>query len=192
MTERRDWSPFRICAVGELPPRTRAVSSPEGVGDRLRAVAFAELQAREAFDWAADTLHDASDTVRGAWRNLARAEDKHLSWLLARMAELGVSVSERPVSTDLWQTLTRCRTAREFAVFMAAAEDRGRAAGERLRDALRAHDPVSAELFGKIALEEVSHIELATRFFGFDPALRPEEQTEEQTARQTVAVVSLP
>ncbi|HTL10943.1 MAG TPA: ferritin-like domain-containing protein [Bdellovibrionota bacterium] len=173
-------APFRLCGPGELPPRTRSMSAPEGVGDRLRAVAFAELQAREAFDWAARTFREASHDLRGAWLALARAEDKHLGWLLSRMAELGVQADERPVSLDLWRTLTACTSAREFAVFMAAAEERGRVAGERFREGIRAVDPVTAELFGKIAEEEISHIELAKRHFDFDPSLRAEQQVGRQ------------
>ena len=41
-------------ARGEAP---RSIDSLEGVGDRLRAAAFAEIQARDAFLWAPEHYH---------------------------------------------------------------------------------------------------------------------------------------
>lgn len=163
----RSWAPFALCAPGERPPRTREISSPEGVADRLRAAAFAEIQAREAFLWAASTFEaEAPAGLCAAWRGLAREEDKHLGWLLGRLSELGFLPNERPVSDYLWQSFMQCRSAEEFARFMANAEDRGRIAGERFYQALQVTDPISAEIFRKIAAEEIAHIRLAERFFG--------------------------
>jgi uncharacterized ferritin-like protein (DUF455 family) len=163
----RTWEPFSLCTPGERPPRTREISSREGVADRLRAAAFAEIQAREAFLWAAKRFEaEAPAGLCAAWRGLAREEDKHLGWLLARLAELGFRPDERPVSDYLWQSFMQCGSAEEFARFMASAEDRGRIAGERFFEALQVTDPVSAEIFRKIAAEEIAHIRLAERFFG--------------------------
>jgi uncharacterized ferritin-like protein (DUF455 family) len=137
------------------------------VSDRLRAAAFAEIQAREAFFWAAERFaSDAPEGLCEAWRRLARAEDKHLQWLLHRLTELGFHAGDRPVSDHLWRSFLLCRSAEEFARFMASAEDRGRIAGERFYASLKTTDPVSAEIFRKIAEEEIEHIELAARFFG--------------------------
>lgn len=172
MAESRDWSPFSLCAPGQSSPAPRAVSTPEGVGDRLRAAGFAELQAREAFNFAAETFSDAPAELRAAWRGLAVAEDKHLGWLMGRMAALGIDPAARPVSTKLWDALAACRTAEEFAILIAKAEERGRLAGERFREAMRPHDPESAEVFGRIADEEVAHVALTRRFY-------PERATQE-------------
>jgi uncharacterized ferritin-like protein (DUF455 family) len=160
-----DWSPFRLAGPGQGPEAPRSIHTRDGVGDRLRAAAFAEIQAREAFLWAADRYTDAPPALRAAWRRLALAEEKHLGWLLARMAELGIDVRERRVSDQLWHSLTSCATARDFARYMASAEDRGRRAGERFHEAMQSNDPVSAGIFGQIAREEVEHIALAERFF---------------------------
>ncbi|MDE2293081.1 MAG: hypothetical protein KGL53_13450, partial [Elusimicrobia bacterium] len=85
-----DWSPFAVCPPGALPPPVRPVGTPEGVADRLRSAAFAELQAREAFRWAAESFSDAPEELRAQWRALALAEDRHLGWLLGRLAARGV------------------------------------------------------------------------------------------------------
>jgi uncharacterized ferritin-like protein (DUF455 family) len=161
----RDWSPFRSAPQGAHADAPRAITSTFGIGDRLRAAAFAELQAREAFDWAADRFEDAPTSLRTAWKGLALAEDRHLGWLLNRMKELGIDAAERQVSDQLWYSLVTCQNARDFAKYMASAEERGRKAGERFCQAMSAVDPVSAGIFGKIAEEEVAHIELATRYF---------------------------
>lgn len=165
LPERPNWKPFRMAPAGRRGDGPRAIDTIEGVGDRLRAAAFAELQAVHAFNWAADTFHDAPDALRTAWRGLALAEEKHLSWLLARLQELAIPVEQRTVSDWLWDSLISCKSAREFAVFMASAEERGRRAGERFAKSMREIDPVSSEIFGKIALEEVEHILLSQRFY---------------------------
>lgn len=165
MTPTRDWSPFKIAAADESLPHTRAIENILGIGDRLRTAAFAEFQAREAFLWAAHTFADASESLRQAWRELAAEENKHMNWLLTRMTELGTPIDERPVSDQLWVSLTRCSTARDFALYMASAEERGRKAGERFYKALEKIDPTSAQIFGTIAKEEVRHIELAQKYF---------------------------
>lgn len=167
------WEPFKTAPAEERSDPPRPLATPEGVGDRLRAAAFAEVQARDAFEWAAARFADAPGTLREAWRGLARAEQRHLDWLCARMAALGVDPASRRVSDQLWRSLTSCKTAEEFANYMATAEDRGRRAGERFHEALATSDPETAAIFGRIAEEEVAHIELARRYFPSAPALVP-------------------
>lgn len=158
-----DWSPFRVDNAVLLAPRP--IFSLEGVGDRLRTAAFAEVQAEAAFLWAAEHYDDATGELREGWRHLAREERKHREWLVGRMRELRVEVCERPVSDVLWRSLTRCATARDFCHYMADAEERGRRAGQRFGEKLREYDATTAEIFAQIAIEEQSHIDLAFRFF---------------------------
>ena len=160
-----DWAPFAVLPRAERAKGPRAIVSREGIGDRLRAAAFAEIQAYYAFLWAAERFEDTPDALRANWRGLALAEERHLGWLLARMAELGIDVRERGVSDWLWASLMKCASAREFAIHIANSEERGRVAGARFCEAMRAVDPVSAKIFGKIAEEEVEHIRLAARFY---------------------------
>ena len=167
-TSQGRWEPFilvRETEEGKRGEPPRSIDTFEGVGDRMRAAAFAEIQARDAFLWAAEHYPDAPSELKQAWRALAVEEDKHLGWLLKRMTELGIDVRARMVSDQLWRSLVSCQTARDFAKFMANAEERGRRAGERFCEALQARDPETSRIFGQIAREEVSHIELAQRFF---------------------------
>jgi uncharacterized ferritin-like protein (DUF455 family) len=165
VTASPDWSPFVVVEPDQRPEPPRAIQTPGGVEDRLRTAAFAELQAREAFRWGAARYSDAPPGLADAWRGLAVAEQRHLDWLLARLAALGHSPSAKPVSDRLWRSLTSCDTARSFAVFMAEAEERGRQAGVRFCEQLARVDPESAQVFGKIANEEVAHIALAKKYF---------------------------
>src|SRR4051794_399527 len=81
----RDWTPFRIAAPGKKADLPRSLDTQEGIGDRLRSAAFAEIQARDAFLWAAAHFDDAPEELRKAWTLLAKEEEKHMNWLLVRM-----------------------------------------------------------------------------------------------------------
>lgn len=158
-----DWSPFVVCPPEEYAPAPRGMGSPEGVGDRLRTAAFAERQAVAAFEWAAAAFTDAPEEVRAGWRRIAAQEREHLDLLLARMAELGVEVGERPVSDRLWLKLASSRTAAEFAGLMRSAEARGKAAEETFRRALGGRDPRTADIFARIAADEAEHLAFGDR-----------------------------
>lgn len=161
----RDWNPFMTCPPDLRPDQPRSLRTPGGVSDRMRTAAFAELQARDAFRWAAERYAEADPDLREAWRGLALAEDRHLGLILRRMAELGHDPRAKPVSLRLWRSLTACPTARDFALFMAAAEQRGMEAGRLFERTLKLTDRISAEMFGLIAAEEAEHIALARKYF---------------------------
>jgi uncharacterized ferritin-like protein (DUF455 family) len=158
-----NWAPFAVCEPDQFAAAPRGINTAEGLGDRLRVAAFAELQAREAFRWAADTLLDASPTLRAAWRRIADDEHRHLQMLLGRMAELGVPPEARLVSDRLWRSLRACRSTKDFVAYMKTAEERGRAAEESFRRQFAERDPVTSAIFGKIADDEAEHIALAAR-----------------------------
>lgn len=163
---RPDWAPFWVDPIRPRPlVSPRALNTTAGISDRLRTAAFAELQAREAFLWAAKTFTDAPDELKKAWVGLAEQEDKHLGWLIKRNEEIGVPITDRSVSDHLWDSFLICKNSKQFSTFMASAEERGRVAGERFFRDLMPIDPVTAKIFGQIALEEQSHIDLALKFF---------------------------
>ncbi len=160
-----NWEPFETVDSGVHGEPPRPLGTRGGLEDRLRSAAFAEIQAREAFLWAAKKFDETPSELRVAWGKLAVEEDKHMNWLLVRMQELGFEVKARKVSLRLWDSFMACKSAQGFATYMASAEERGRKAGERFWLSLRDSDPVSAEIFRKIAEEEKEHIALAERFF---------------------------
>lgn len=159
-----DWTPFAVCGPDEEAPRPRGFSTPEGLGDRLRVAAFAEKQAEAAFRWAAAAFPEISEDHAKAWLRIAADEGRHLGMILERMAQLGVPVDGRPVSDRLWRSLRSCGTAAEFAEKMRSAEERGKTAEESFRRSLAQRDPVTAELFGRIADDEAEHLRSAEHF----------------------------
>jgi uncharacterized ferritin-like protein (DUF455 family) len=155
------WTPYLI----GTPPRIRSIHTQAGLGDRLRLVAFAERQAFHAFNHAILKYPDAPQGLRDAWKWVAQEESKHEMWLLNRLEEIGEKVSAVPVSMKLYDSLINLNTAREFSFFISDAEERGRIGAEKFAQTLAARDPVTAEIFAKIADEEWAHIALVDEFF---------------------------
>lgn len=160
---------FELAPGEEWGESPRSIKTLEGLGDRMRSAAFAEVQARDAFQWASEHFEDAPLSLRRAWAALVIAEQRHLDWLLVRMKELGIDLKERKVSDHLWRSLIACTSARQFAIYIANAEERGRKAAVRFHRELEKRDPITAEIFKNIAEEEVSHIALATKYYPETP-----------------------
>jgi uncharacterized ferritin-like protein (DUF455 family) len=155
------WSPYLIGP----PQKIRSLNTSQGLGDRLRLVAFAERQAFHAFNEAAQRFTDAPGELIQAWKWVALEEAKHESWLVNRLKELGQEVSDSPVSLNLYYSLQKCESARDFALYVSDAEERGRVGAEKFALSLAQTDPITAAIFKQIALEEVGHIALVERFF---------------------------
>ena len=155
------WTPFNI----GTPPRVRSLNTVEGLGDRLRLVAFAERQAFHAFNEAISRFPDAPAGLIEAWKWVALEEAKHESWLLKRLSELGQDVAAVPVSLNLYFSLQKCSTPKEFALYVSDAEERGRVGAEKFAEVLSLKDPETAKIFKQIALEECEHIALVDKFF---------------------------
>ncbi len=164
-----DFAPFTVCESGTRPPKPRSLAVPEGLGDRMRSAAFAEYQAIAAFRWAAETFQDVPQELRDAWTALVPEEIKHYELIVERMNELGFSLSDRCVSTRLWESLNVCTSGQEFCIKIAGAEERGRLAGITLCKHLAEKDPQTVAVFQEIVDDEVAHVKLAYTFFGWTP-----------------------
>lgn len=164
-----DFSPFIICDPGARPPRPRPMKTLEGLGDRMRTAAFAELQAIAAFRWAADHFQDVPQALRDDWAAQVPDEIRHYEMIRLRMETLGLELAERPVSTSLWESLQECATGEEFCIRIASAEERGRRAGVRVAGYLEKSDPETAAAFREIAADEVAHVALAKTYFDWTP-----------------------
>jgi uncharacterized ferritin-like protein (DUF455 family) len=155
------WSPYII----GISPRVRPLQTLEGLGDRLRLIAFAERQAHYAFLEAAERFTDAPMELVQSWKWVAQEEAKHESWLLKRLSEIGQDVSAVAMSLKLYHSFAECKSAREFAFYIADAEERGRVGAERFAQVLAKRDPQTAAMFAQIALEEKEHVALVGKFF---------------------------
>lgn len=158
------WEDFWIDRARAEPPRP--VQTAEGICDRLRAAAFAEVQAEIGFADAIARFSDsAPEPLLAVWREFLAEEVSHREMLLERLAARGGKTNERPVSDLLLSSLLGCGSPKEFCHYIAGAEERGRRAGERFAETLAAIDPVTAAVFGRIAREEARHIRVAYEFF---------------------------
>ena len=164
-----NFEPFILCLPGQRQPKPRPIETPGGLADRMRTAAFAEKQAIHAFAWAAKKYDDVPQALRDDWARLVPEEEKHFRLIIDRMADLGFSLSERPVSTRLWDSLEECRTGQEFCQRIAGAEERGRQAGLLLVKYLADKDPATAAVFEEIVIDEVAHVKLAETYFGWTP-----------------------
>lgn len=158
ITYSNGYQPFRI----GKPDTIRPLSAPEGVADRLRVVAFAELQARDLFRYGCERFGALVPAQwRADWERFAAVEDKHAQMLLTRMVELGVDVGARAVSDKLSRLCRSTDDAVLFLFLLSSAEERGMEAGNVLGKQMGVVDAVSAALFAQIAAEEVEHVESA-------------------------------
>ena len=155
------WSPYQI----GIAPKVRPLNTVEGVGDRLRLIAFAERQAYYAFLEAAERFKDAPPELIQAWTWIANEELKHEGWYLKRLEELGQDVAAIPVNLNLYQSFSDCKTAKDFAYYISDAEERGRVGADRFAEVLKETDPETARIFAQVALEERAHVALAKKFF---------------------------
>lgn len=167
ITLRGNWAPFSI-ATGR-PDAIRALATPEGVADRLRVVAFAELQARDAFRYGAERFPEIPAEWRETWLRFADVEDRHAQMLLTRMSELGIEPGARSVSDKLTRLCRRAEDAVTFLFLLASAEERGMEAGQVLGEQMKPFDAASAAIFAQIAEEEVEHVEMARAILAHHP-----------------------
>jgi uncharacterized ferritin-like protein (DUF455 family) len=167
-----NWTPFVLCPPGQRPPRPRDLGQPEGLGDRLRTAAFAEMQAVHAFTWAASRFDDVPAGLLDDWRRQVPQEERHLALILERMAQLGLDPAAVPVSPRIWESVRECETGKKFCLYIASAEERGRQAGIRLCKALENTDPETAAIFQSIVDDELAHVALAATYYGWRPETR--------------------
>jgi len=154
------YAPFRI-SEGK-PDAIRVLQAPGGVGDRLRVVAFAELQARDLFKYGAERFrNEAPADWQESWLRFASVENIHAQLLLSRMAELGLDPGERTVSNKLSRLCRAATDPIDFLFLLASAEERGMESGNILGNQMQAVDLISAAIFARIAAEEVEHVESA-------------------------------
>jgi uncharacterized ferritin-like protein (DUF455 family) len=154
------YAPFRPTAG--KPDGVRPLADFGGVEDRLRVVAFAELQARDLFRFGASKFATSApaEWIQD-WLRFADVEDRHAQMLLSRMHELGFDPGARTVSNKLTRLCHGADDATLFLFLLSGAEERGMEAGQILGQQMAAVDSVSSAIFAQIAREEVEHVDSA-------------------------------
>jgi uncharacterized ferritin-like protein (DUF455 family) len=163
------WEPFVLIPPGQKSPVPQSMSHRDGLGDRLRIAAFAELQAVRAFSWAAEHFTDVPPSLRDGWERQIPEEKLHFRLIVERMNNLGVRPEQKAVSAQLSEKLYASESAEQFAIEIATAEHKGRLAALRMAEYLKNRDSVTAAVFHRIASDEVSHIQLVMDHFDWRP-----------------------
>lgn len=175
------YAPFRL-AAGKPDP-VRALGSKGGVEDRLRLVAFAELQARDLFRLGEERFRGmAPEGWTQTWLRFSEVEETHTQLLLDRMEMLGLGIASRTVSDKLSRLCRKTEDPILFLFLLASAEERGMEAGFKLAAQMAPFDPDSAAIFARIACEEVEHVEMAKAALAPFAADRLQEQARTLSA----------
>ena len=182
ITFHNSWKPFRI--VSGKGDFIRPLTAKDGVLDRLRLVAFAEVQAKEAFLWGAEKFKGiAPDAWIDEWTRFAAVEERHANMLLTRFHELGGSLEERSLSDKLMRLCMAAEDPVTFLFLLSSAEERGMEAGFTLGKQMELVDGVSAKIFHTIAEEEVEHVHAATAALAPHDPLELKERARAVNAR---------
>ena len=158
VTVKNAWKPF---SVSNKPDRLRSINTIEGVIDRLRLVSFAEIQAREAFLWAAKTFFETPTEWREQWKKIAADENRHSQLLMDRLFELGGKIEDRLVSTFIYTQCIKAMDPILFTFIISSSEERGMENGLLMSTQMAQVDQKSAEIFALIAEEEKTHIQIS-------------------------------
>ncbi|MBN2526782.1 MAG: ferritin-like domain-containing protein [Deltaproteobacteria bacterium] len=163
------WEPFVLAPPDHKAPFPQPMSHRDGLGDRLRIAAFAELQAVRAFGWASEHFTDVPATIIEGWQRQIPEEKLHFRLIVERMIRLGILPQKKTVSANLSETLYSCQSGKDFAIQIATAEHKGRLAALKMADYLQHRDPVTAQVFLRIARDEVAHVQLVMDHFDWTP-----------------------
>ena len=164
-------------------PKRRATGSRENRIALLHALAHIELN---AIDLAVDMLarFAAPELPRAFyqdWVQVAAEEAKHFRLLSDRLAALGAGYGDLPAHDGLWEAAAE--TAHDLlarlAVVPLVLEARGLdVTPKMIADLARAGDGDSAAMLRLIYEEEIGHVAIGRRWFGFECARRGLEQRD--------------
>lgn len=158
-------------------PRRRVNSAPAGRIALLHALAHIELN---AIDLACDIVaRFATASLPRAfvsdWLRVADEEATHFTLLADRLAALGAAYGDLPAHDGLWESasVTAHDLAARLAVVPLVLEARGLDVTPAMADRLRrAGDEASAAVLARIYREEIGHVAIGRRWFGFVCAAR--------------------
>ncbi len=167
-------APLRIATPGRPPelvvagrakkaPKRGAFVDPRRRAEILHRFFHHELQAAELMLWALLAFPATPVAFRRGLVQIAHDEIRHANLYLARVVDLGCSVTDFPVRDWFWQRVPSCRTPSEFVAVMgmgleAANLDHAERYERIFRDL---GDGESADLQARVQHEEIPHVRFA-------------------------------
>jgi uncharacterized ferritin-like protein (DUF455 family) len=172
----------------------RSMVTPEGRATLIHAMTHIEFN---AINLALDALWRFADMPADYytdWLGVAHEEAQHFSMLAAHLQTLDYQYGDFPAHNSLWEMAhkTRDDVLARIALVPRTMEARGLDATPKVRAKLaQAGDQKAAEIMDIILREEVGHVLVGNRWYGYLCALRGLEPlaTYAQLARQYAAPV---
>lgn len=164
--------PLRIAAPGRpanlaiVPGRTARVPPIAGMPDPhqrariLHALANHELQAIELFAWALLAFPDAPLAFRRGLVAILADEQRHLGLYAQRLAALGMTFGDLPVTGHFWNKLDHLGTPLEFVCAMGLTFENANLdfAGDYAAAARACGDHATAAALVQVHEDEIAHV----------------------------------
>jgi uncharacterized ferritin-like protein (DUF455 family) len=180
-----------------VPPRLvgrRSMATLEGRAMLIHALAHIEFN---AVNLALDALWRFAGMPReyyGDWLRVAAEEAQHFSMLAAHLRVLGQEYGDFPGHDSLWEMVEKTRgdIVARMALVPRTLEARGLDAIPPLRAKLaQAGDMAAAEILDVILRDEIGHVQIGNRWYGYlcqQRALEPRATYDELVARYKAPV----
>ena len=161
--------PVRPAGLEIVPGASPKVPRPEGMCDPkqrpriLHALANHELQAAELFAWAILAFPDAPKTFRQGLMKILDDEQRHCRMYLARLAEMGASFGDYPVSGLFWRRVPEIDSPLAFVCTMGLTFENANLdfSIEHVEAARANGDEKTARVLEEVHDDEVAHVAFA-------------------------------
>jgi uncharacterized ferritin-like protein (DUF455 family) len=184
-----------------VPPRLvgrRSMVTPEGRAMLIHALAHIEFNAVNLALDAMWRFADMPTAYYTDWLRVAKEEATHFSMLAAHLQVLGYQYGDFPAHDSLWEMAEKTRTdiVARMALVPRTLEARGLDAIPPVRAKLaQAGDVAAAEILDVILRDEVGHVEIGNRWYGYlcgQHGLEPRATYDELAARYEAPVLKGP
>lgn len=158
----------RLVPLRQLPQR--GWSAPEGRAAFLHAIAHIEFNAINLACDAMARFPGMPDAYYADWLGVAADEARHFRMLVKRLAELGYSYGDFDAHDGLWEMAARTSHSclARMALVPRVLEARGLDVTPAMIAKLRhLDDPASAAILEVILAEEIGHVAVGSRWFGW-------------------------
>jgi uncharacterized ferritin-like protein (DUF455 family) len=157
-----------------VPAAAAKVPSRKGMADPaqrvriLHALANHELQAVELFAWALLAFPEAEPDFRLGLARQVAEEQRHCRLYMARLADLGATLGDHPVSGYFWSKVKDFTTPLRFVCGMSLTFENANLDHtlEYAGAARAAGDAKTAALLGAIHEDEVAHVRFGLEWLG--------------------------
>jgi uncharacterized ferritin-like protein (DUF455 family) len=159
-------APGRPASLAIVSGRTARVPPIAGMPDPaqrariLHALANHELQAIELFAWALLAFPDAPIAFRRGLVAILADEQRHLGLYCARLAALGVTFGDQPVTGHFWNKLDHLGSPLEFVCAMGLTFENANLdfAGDYAAAARACGDHATADALLRVHEDEIAHV----------------------------------